>query len=196
MAATTRRHHPAPTAAWNLLSPRYRPDESLAGHLIFALKWEGVDLAILAQLFKAAPADAIRDVVLATPTGAFARRLWYIYEWMTGTLLDVPDLGKVRLVTVVDAKQQFALERGQGSSRHKVLDNLPGTSAFCPMVRRVPALVASADKHFDERARAQIGRMRPDLVARAAAFLLLNDSKSSFAIEGERPSGDRAVRWG
>jgi len=30
---------------------------------------------------------------------------------------------------------------------------------------------------------------------RAAAFLLLNDSKSSFAIEGERPSGARAARW-
>src|SRR3546814_6990969 len=38
--------------------------------------------------------------------------------------------------------------------------------------------------------------MRADLVARAAAFLLLNDSKSSFAIEGEKPSGTRAARWG
>jgi Fic family protein len=38
--------------------------------------------------------------------------------------------------------------------------------------------------------------VRPDLIARAAAFLLLNDSKSSFAIEGERPTGTRAVRWG
>lgn len=196
LIATTGRHHPIGTFPWHLLSPRHRPEESLTGHLIFALKWEGVDLAVLVQLFKTVPPDAIRDVVLATPTGAFARRLWYLYEWMTGTLLDLPDLGKVRLVPVVDAEQQFALERGQVSTRHKVLDNLPGTPAFCPMVRRVPALVASADKHLDERARAQIGRVRPDLVARAAAFLLLNDSKSSFAIEGERPSGDRAVRWG
>jgi hypothetical protein len=47
-----------------------------------------------------------------------------------------------------------------------------------------------------ETARAQIGHMRSDLVARAAAFLLLNDSKSSFAIEGEKPSGMRAARWG
>src|SRR5207247_6276826 len=34
-----------------------------------------------------------------------------------------------------------------------------------------------------------------DLIARAAAFLLLSDSKSSFAIEGERPSSVRAARW-
>ena len=35
-----------------------------------------------------------------------------------------------------------------------------------------------------------------DLMARAAAFLLLKDSKSSFAIEGEHPSQDRIRRWG
>jgi hypothetical protein len=64
------------------------------------------------------------------------------------------------------------------------------------MVRRTPALQAAADKQLDKRVRVEIGRVRPDLVARAAAFILLNDSKSSFAIEGEKPSGARAVRWG
>ena len=33
-------------------------------------------------------------------------------------------------------------------------------------------------------------------MARAAAFLLLNDSKSSYAIEGERAPQDRIQRWG
>jgi len=33
-------------------------------------------------------------------------------------------------------------------------------------------------------------------MARATAFLLLSDSKSSFSIEGERPSPKRAARWG
>src|SRR6185295_549671 len=40
-----------------------------------------------------------------------------------------------------------------------------------------------------------IGRTRHDLVTRAAAFLLLSDSKSSFAIEGEHPPRARAARW-
>jgi hypothetical protein len=35
-----------------------------------------------------------------------------------------------------------------------------------------------------------------DLLARTAAFLLLKDSRSSYAIEGERPPQDRIQRWG
>ena len=33
-------------------------------------------------------------------------------------------------------------------------------------------------------------------MARAAAFLLLEDSKASYVIEGERPPQDRIQRWG
>jgi hypothetical protein len=46
------------------------------------------------------------------------------------------------------------------------------------------------------RAQDAIARVPKDVVARAAAFLLLKDSRSSFAIEGERPPQDRIQRWG
>jgi Fic family protein len=82
------------------------------------------------------------------------------------------------------------------AGRGRVLNNLPGTPAFCPMVRRTPTIDAYVAHAFDVRARETVGCIRRDLLARAAAFRLLNDSKSSFAIEGERPSGDRATRWG
>lgn len=196
LAAIAERHHPVATADWIMLTPRHRPEPTLAGHLTFAIKWECIDLSVLAQLFKAIEPDALGDLVRATPTGAFARRIWFLYEWMTGKPLDVPDAGKVRYVAAVDREQQFALDKGEPSPRHRVLNNLPGTPHFCPMIRRSAALVEAAAKNLDARARKQIGRMRPDLIARAAAFLLFNDSRSSFAIEGERPTGTRAVRWG
>jgi hypothetical protein len=196
LAAIAERHHPVATSTWNMLTPRHRPDSTLTAQLTFAIKWEGVDLSVLSKLFRVLAPDALVDLVRATPTGAFARRIWFLYEWMTGDRLDVLDAGKVRLVEVIDSSQQFALAIGEISPRHRVVNNLPGTPRFCPMVRRSPVLVDAVAKNLDERARAQIGRVRPDLVARAAAFLMLNDSKSSFAIEGERPSSTRAVRWG
>lgn len=195
LAAIALRHGPKSTSSWQLFTPRHRPDQSLSGHLVFALKWEGVNLGVLAALFKAVQADDVAAIVRATPTGSFARRVWFLYEWLTGHRLDVPDSGKVRLVPVVDDEQQVALPKGFPSTRHRVANNLPGVAGFCPMIRWTPALRAAAGKGLDARARDIIGRTRKDLVTRAAAFLLLNDSKSSFAIEGERPSNARAARW-
>lgn len=196
MIALGERHRPASNDSWTMLSPRQAPESTLEGHLVFALKREGLDLMVLARLFAVIDGYEITEMVRATPTGTFARRLWFLYEWLTGRELDLPNLGKLGLVPVVDPTQQFALDGGEPSARHKVIDNLPGTPAFCPMVWRTPALMAASAKRLDLRARAAVDRINPDLVARAAAFMLLNDSKSSFAIEGERPSGNRTVRWG
>jgi hypothetical protein len=196
LAAIAGRHHPVSTASWLMLTPRHAPADTLAGHLAFALKWEGIDLAVLAALFKVVPPAEIATFIRSTPTGAGARRVWFLFEWLTGTTLDIPDPGKVRAITVVDPDLQRALRTGVASKRHRVIDNLPGTRAFCPMVRNTPALRATAAAKLDLRARDVIGATPRDLVARAASFLLLSDSRASFAIEGERPSADRATRWG
>lgn len=195
LSAIAAHHHRRSTLAWQLLTPRHRPAPTLAGELVFALKWEGVDLAVLAALFKVVAPDDIAAIVRATPTGAFARRIWFLYEWLTGHALDVSAPAKVRAVAVVDPALQVALPRGTLSARQRVIDNLPGTPRFCPMVRATPALAAAAAAKYAQRAQEMLGHIHGDLVARAAAFLLLNDSKASFAIEGERPSSDRAARW-
>ncbi len=178
-----------------MLTPRHRPACDLAGQLAFAFKWEGIDLGVLAALFENVPDGKIAEIVRRTPTGAFARRLWFLHEWLTGRTLDVPAPGKVRAVPVLDPDLQYGLETALPSSRHKVFDNLPGTRRFCPLARRSPALQVAGAGRYGERAREVIGRTRADLIARAAAFLLVKDSKSSFAIEGERASGGRATRW-
>jgi len=195
LTAIAERHHPAPNLSWNLLTPRHRPANTLEGQIVFALKWEGLDLGILTALFKVIGPHEITEIVRATPTGSFARRIWFLYEWLTGRELDVPDPGKVRVVSVVDPDQQVGLHKGTTSTRHKVIDNLPGTRRFCPMIRWTPALHQAVAKGLNARASEVIARTRKDVITRAAAFLLLSDSKSSFAIEGERPSGIRAARW-
>ncbi len=40
LSAIAERHHPKSTDAWQLLTPRHRPGESLQAQLEFALKWE------------------------------------------------------------------------------------------------------------------------------------------------------------
>ncbi|MBI4545236.1 MAG: Fic family protein [Gemmatimonadetes bacterium] len=189
------RHHRAETDAWLVLTPRHAPDDSLAGHLEFALKWEGVDLGVLRWLFRAVAAEEVAAIVRQKPTGAYARRLWFLYEWLTGSRLDIPDAGKVKAVTAVDPEQQFVSSQGRVSSRHRVIDNMPGPPEFCPLVRRTGWLVRLQEMQLDVRTEVIIGRTHPDILTRAAAFLLLSDSRASFRIEGEQPSQDRALRW-
>jgi hypothetical protein len=196
LTAIAKRHQPRSNNKWQLLSPRHAPDNTLFGHLEFALKWDGIDLGVLSALFKVVDDNEMVQKILSAPTGAYSRRLWFLHEWLTGRQLDLPDPGKVRAVPIVDPAMQFAMEKGIASPRHKVLDNLPGTRAFCPLVRRTPLLDQFAAKKLDKRAREIVGRTHADVMRRASAFLLLSDSRSSFQIEGEQPSGQRMERWG
>jgi hypothetical protein len=196
LAGIAARHHPESTAEWMLLTPRHAPRDSLGGHLEFALKWEGVNLSVLAPLFRLVSAEDVAEVVQEKPKGSYARRIWFLYEWLTGEELEVPNPGKVKAVPAVDPRHQFSLPEGRLSSRHKVIDNLPGTPAFCPLVRRTALLESFVGMKLDQRARDVLGRTHPDVVTRAAAFLLLQDSRSSFEIEGEQPTHERTSRWG
>ena len=65
-----------------------------------------------------------------------------------------------------------------------------------PLVSRTPAIEEFIARNLAERAREVVSRVPRDLLARTAAFLLLEDAKSSYVIEGERPPQDRIQRWG
>jgi hypothetical protein len=195
LSAIGRRHRAIEEAGWHLHTPRHAPDSSLEGHLTFALKHEGLDLATLKRLFLAAGPDEIAALVRATPTGVYTRRIWFLYEWLLGRELDLPDAGRVSYVDAVDTTLQYA-RRGENSARHRVRNNLPGTPEFCPLVFRTAALDEFIALDLRERARAVVNSVPADLIARTAAFLLLKDSRSSYVIEGERPPQDRIQRWG
>jgi hypothetical protein len=77
-----------------------------------------------------------------------------------------------------------------------VRDNLLGTGWFCPILRRTKVLTEFIERNLGRKAREVIGHSGAHLVARAASFMLLADSRASFAIEGERPPRNRLERWG
>ncbi len=195
LTATGARHRVFEEAGWRILTPRHAPHSTLEGHLTFALKYEGLDLAVLKHLFVVAGPSEIEAVVRAKPTGSYARRIWFLYEWLIGTRLDLPYAAKGSYVPVVDPKRQWA-GTTENSPRHRVKNNLPGTPQFCPMVFRTNALEQFIAMDLPARAQAIIADVPRDLLARTAAFLLLKDSKSSYAIEGERAPQDRIQRWG
>ncbi|ERI14583.1 Fic family protein [Brucella intermedia] len=195
LSAIGARHKVYQAGGWKLYTPRHQPDASLTGHLTFALRYEGLDLAVLKALFRATGPEPLIEIVRAAPTGAYARRLWFLYEWLLDARLALDDAVQGTYASVVDPDLQWAID-GTTSPRHRVKNNLPGTPAFCPMIFRTPRLDAFIARDLGEEARRLIAEVPADLLARTAAFLLLKDSRSSFQIEGEHPPQERIQRWG
>lgn len=179
---------------WIVFDKRYWPGDDFASHLQFAFRHENVDPLILKRLFEAVPRNAVEQFVASAPTGVPSRRAWFWYEFLTGRTLDIPELPSVAAIDLLDGKTYFT-GAPRLSKRHKVRDNLLGTSRFCPIIRRTKPLEEIVARQLREKANEIIGRTGAHVVARAASFLLLADSRASFAIEGERPPRGRLERW-
>jgi len=185
-------------AEWVLL-PRnasYRVPETCIDHVAVALKHEGVDLRVLDRLFtQAGVATELAQLVAANPRGLYTRRAWFLYEWMTGDRLPLPDVQGVPYIPLLDPNQYLGREPTR-SPRHKIDDNLPGVPGFCPLIRRTERLGEDRIQALKAEARDAVARADPAILRRATSFLLLNESKGSFGIEGEAPPRTRLERWG
>lgn len=188
-----------------LLFPKaYAPDDNpdldqikaLYNHLVFALKYEGVNLLFFSKLCSHYNLEQLTELVAIEPSGQYSRRIWFLIEWLTGkTLPGIKDVNKKSYVLAVDPKLQFTCS-GIRSPRHMVINNLPGTIDFCPLVHKTDRLEHFIKENFSTKRENYLKGFRKELLLRAASFLLLKDSKASFSIEGESPKSKRAARWG
>jgi len=195
LALVSRQHRRYDTETWRVFTPRHMPEDTLTGHLAFALRYEGVELAVLHALFSRTGGNKIETWVRREPVGRYARRTWFFYEWLMHKKLKLPDASTGNFVDALDVRQYY-VGTPLPSRRHRVRDNLIGVRDFCPLVRRTPKLEQYLTKDWRSEAQKRTGQVHADVLARATAFLLLKDSRASFAIEGERASKSRAERWG
>ncbi len=197
LSAISQKHKQYLKDSWQMFSTSYRPQDNLYSHLVFALKYEGVNLSVLIALFKTVPQQQFEEIIKLEPLGSYSRRIWFLYEWLTGDKLNIADIKdtKVRYVDALDSKLQYA-GPSRRNLRHRINNNLPGVPNFCPLIRRTEVLDNFINSNLNIVAESDLKQVHPDLLMRAAAFLLLKDSKASYAIEGETPGHDRAERWG
>jgi Fic family protein len=181
----------------NLFEPKYQPEDTLAGHLQFALRYEGVNLQVLALLFAQTGEQELRQWIVASPESRYARTACYLYEWLTGKELPIADPVSPRAsyVPIADAQLQLALPQGERAKRFRVQNNLPGTRSFCPLVRMTPYLQDMRATDLRRLAADTLARYDQDLLRRAAAYLYLKETQSSFEVEREKASPQKAQRF-
>lgn len=162
--------------------------------LKFALRYEPMDLAILRLAFESMAAADLEAWIRSEPNGTFARRAWFFHEWLTGVQLDLPDAGAVGYTPALLPDKHIVLP-GEPSRRHRVTDNLLGTPALCPVIRRTPQIEAMLRSGIREEAAALVRGCDPQILARAITYLYTKETKETFAIEGETASGTKAERF-
>ena len=183
------------TEEWVVYSSRNAFEDSFYKHLVFALKYEGLNLLFFKKLFDCLSEEDVLALLQIEPTGQYSRKIWFLYEWLMAKQLAIPDLSIKNYVPLVDELLQFGIGDGVNSPRHRIINNLPGTHDFCPLIRKTSKLeqyIASDLLLQNDRYLKGIHR---DILRRTSAFLMLKDSKASFTIEGESPKSKRTARW-
>jgi len=195
LSLISEKHSKYDTEDWHVFTPRHKPQDTLYGHILFALKYEGIDLYILKKLFIEVGKSKIEEIILAEPHGKYSRKIWFLYEWLLEKKLNLDDIKIGNFVDLVDEKIQYT-GSVNNSKRHRIRNNLPGNVNFCPMIRKTGKLEAYIAKNLSMQIDEELKGVHKDILMRTAAFLLLKDSKASYAIEGETPPQTRAQRWG
>jgi hypothetical protein len=161
---------------------RYLPDHgSERRHLYLAI-------------FQTLEARQLEDWIRSEPTRIFARRTWYLYELLMGQQLNIPDVIPSGYIDLLDPEIHLTGPR-RLVRRQRINDNLLGTSAYSPLVRRTDTLKTFMEKALAEEASAIVKSCDPAILARAVHYRFTQQTKSSFAIEGEAPSKDRTERF-
>jgi hypothetical protein len=178
----------------DLYPGQYATGDSIISNLRFALRHEPTDLGIMIAALKAIDPKELEAWLRAEPTGAFSRRIWFLYETFVGRKLDIEDAKIGNYVEVLDPVRHIVGDR-RNSGRHRVIDNLLGGVGLCPTVRRTGLLKSQIALQFDEKMKRLMESYDPALLARAVGFLYTKETRSSFAIEGEKPSANRTERF-
>lgn len=174
---------------------QYWPGEKVGDHLEFALKYDGVNLGLLAQIFDKVSSEELTEYIKSRPTGKYARRIWFFYEFLTEKQLPVDNLTSGNYVDALEAKDYYTVQNGKNSSRHRVVNNLLGPKAFCPVVRRTEKLSELDSSDLRKRCEDIATAYPPELLRRALNYLYNKETKSSFEIEHIKPNASRTEKF-
>lgn len=174
-----------------------RPQAVPATHLQFHLRHEVVHLEFLSRLFTQTGPSFVQAWVDAEPNGQHARRAAFLYEWLTGTQLRVPENLGGSYVEALDSRRLVTSSPDKivKIARWRVKDNLAGTRYFCPLIVKDDDVTHAAGldvRALYDQLSAEFGE---DLLIRTAVWMTLRESKASFTIEGEADQTSRIQRF-
>lgn len=174
-----------------------RPANQVIAHLQFHLKNEIPHFTFLAQLFAQLEKEVIQQWVDSEPTGQYARRCAFLYEFFTQKTLTVPTNLRGNYVNAVNDKWVVTASKAfvEKNSRWRVNNNLAGNSHFCPTLVKTDRFNQAAALDIPHLLSHLTNEVGEEFVLRSAVWFTLGESRSSFQIEGEGGQVDRIQRF-
>jgi hypothetical protein len=171
-------------------------EDTLVGHLEFALRHEGVNLEVIDAAFEHITPENLITQLQAKPTGEHIRRACFLWEWLTGRELNSGIVVKGGYVDLFPEEEYYTASKPTRAPNFRVRNNALGTSAFCPTVRRATIPQNPTLGALLQEARETLDALEdPELYRRAVAYLYLSETRGSYAIESEAPSSNKQERF-
>ncbi|OKL40008.1 Fic family protein [Pontibacter flavimaris] len=175
--------------------PKYAPaTDTVMAHLEFSLKYDDLDLAFLKAVFNHVSYEEIAAYVAGSPTGKYARKIGFLYEFLTGRQVALAEAIGGNYVDLLEEEKYFTGKIVK-VRKWRINNNLLGPAAFCPIVRKTSALAEVLQHDL----RQQVAQLKEsyDLVtfSRAIQYLYSKETRSSYEIEKEKPSPERMGRF-
>jgi hypothetical protein len=174
---------------------RYTGGSDVVSSLTFAFRRERLNLTVLAALFSQQEVLAtIQEWLNTSPTSRYARLAAHLAKWLIGAGFDFtlpPGAPRVRVLE----QNEYVTGPARTDPQFGVLNNLLGTPAFCPIVRRTATLEALLVQNLREKVTQAISKIDSEVLVRAVDYLYLSETRSTFSIEREIPDNQRAARF-
>ena len=161
-------------------------------HVLFALKHETMDLAILHEALKLVEAHALLDAFAAQRQSGYLRKAAFLWEKANGKDLALPwpSTGG-NYIDMFERGQYYTGAVWERSPRYRISFNGIGPYEFCPVVRRDAALQERGEQVLHRLSDWASNPENSELLDRVMSWAYLAETRDSYAIEHEHPSANK-----
>lgn len=172
----------------------YAPaSDNFMDHWEFALKYDHFNLPFFRAVLLSIDKDDVKEYINKSPTGKYARKTGFLYEFLTET-----DLGiAISMGNYIDLLEEHHYVTGPAKRNPKwrINNNLLGNESFCPVVRRSETLSRLLAWNLADAIENLKLQYAPETFMRAVSYLYTKETKSSYEIEHEKPSPKRVEKF-
>ena len=177
-----------------LLPMRMAPGkDDVLGHVLLALKHEGTNLAVLAEVLPRLPKDLMQQEVNKHMVPEPLRKAAMLWELFTREELTIDRTFK-NPVPLFDP-QRYVVGSSKRNRKWGIDCNGIGDLGWCPTIERTPKIEAYLKKDILSDAARWVEEADALMLGRVVEWAYLSETQGTYALESESVSADKSQRF-